>query len=101
MNTHYDEQRITLDTTLKDFKSNYTPMFDLPEKEKHKKMTKRVNVAKRTALNVRALPTMNSRIVATLKHNTKVKVVEFEHDEFYKVETDDGIIGYCCKQYIR
>lgn len=54
-------------------------------------------------LNLRKEPNKNSEILLVLSGNTYVKVYLNETEptnEFYKVETTEGIIGYCMTKFI-
>ncbi len=50
-------------------------------------------------LTVREGPGNNYKVLETLKSNDPVEIME-KQDKYYKVKTDDGIIGWVEKQYI-
>lgn len=99
---------IKMGDTLDQFSEHYSITYDPATGMKdstppvQKLINKRVSVGKRVFLNVRSKPTIESRVVMTLANGDKLKVFsEFEHDEFYKVETANGKIGYCVKKFIK
>ena len=52
-------------------------------------------------LNVRANPSTNAAVVCVLNANAKVGInVKKSNKEWFYVLTEDGIEGYCMKQYI-
>ena len=52
-----------------------------------------------TLLNVRNLPNKESEIIRVLNKDDEVKIIGTEND-FFIVELDDGLIGYCVKDFI-
>lgn len=57
-----------------------------------------VNCAK---LNVRKNPSVNADIICELLKLAEVMISDSEStDEFYKINTDSGIEGFCMKKYI-
>ena len=52
-----------------------------------------------TLLNVRNLSNKESEIIRILNKDDKVKIIGTEND-FFIVELDDGLIGYCVKDFI-
>lgn len=52
-------------------------------------------------LRVRMRPSKESDIIAIMDRNAEVLIEESEStEEFYKICTASGIIGYCMKQFI-
>lgn len=52
-------------------------------------------------LNVRERPDQNSKVVAVISALTQLSVDEtLSTEDFYKVTTSDGIVGFCMKKYI-
>ena len=52
-------------------------------------------------LNVRKRPEATAQIITTLDALTEVKIDKRRStDEFYKIDTEDGVYGYCMKKFI-
>lgn len=52
-------------------------------------------------LNVREHPDKDSKVVAVISALTQVSVDEtLSTEDFYKVTTSDGVVGFCMKKYI-
>lgn len=52
-------------------------------------------------LNVRELPSTESKVLCVIECLTELLIDEtFEHDEFFKVYLDTGLEGYCMKKFI-
>ena len=52
-------------------------------------------------LNVRKRPEAGATIITTLNALTEVKIDNRRStDDFYKIDTEDGIYGYCMKRFI-
>ncbi len=102
---------IKMGDTLDQFSENYSVKYDQATEvgdaqelvqPVQKVINKRVSVAKRTVLNLRMKPTVESRVITTLTNGAKLKMFpDFEHPEFCKVKTSDGKIGYCVKKYVK
>lgn len=60
-----------------------------------------VEVSGYTSLNVRVSPSKDADVVEKIPVGTDVKIyVQESNDEWYKIETFDGIEGFCMKQFI-
>lgn len=54
-----------------------------------------------TRLNVRRRPNMDSEVNCIIDVDSIVEINENKsNDEWYRVTTDNGVYGYCMKQYI-
>ncbi len=55
-----------------------------------------------TSLNVRKAPKTNAVVICTINCHAEVEIDELEStDDFYKVFTASGVVGYCMKKFIR
>lgn len=53
-------------------------------------------------LNVREKPNRTAKILETINKGTSVDVFETEStNDWYKVSTAEGFVGYCMKEYIK
>lgn len=53
------------------------------------------------SLNVRKQPTVSANVVTTLPVLTEVIVDDkASTDDFYKISTNDGVTGFCMRQYV-
>ena len=52
-------------------------------------------------LNIREKPAITTKVIGTIKRDSKVKIIESEStEEFYKIITSSGMEGFCMKEYI-
>lgn len=81
------------------------PVEEQAVEETHKQESKVGTVHNCTKVNLRRTPVYEingKNIVAELVLGTAVVIDdEKSTDEFYKVTTEDGLEGYCMKQFIR
>lgn len=53
-------------------------------------------------LNVRAEPNAKARIITIIPVDAEVLIdLDESTDEFYKITSDHGVVGYCMAKYIR
>lgn len=53
-------------------------------------------------LNVRAKPSEDARIIATIRNGEIVEIDQNEQIEgWYKVRTEQGVFGFCMSEYIK
>lgn len=71
------------------------------ENIKEVKRTVKGKVIDCTRLNVRRRPNKDSEVTCIIDVDSIVEINENKsNDEWYRVTTDNGVYGYCMKQYI-
>lgn len=51
-------------------------------------------------LNVRKKPSIKSDPICTVDAKTKLVILESDNADWYKVEVEKGVEGYCMKKYV-
>lgn len=83
-------------------KTNYTK----PQVEVHK--NKKTEAVKETLvgivingkLNIRQRPTKHSEALTYVETGTKMEILNDANEDWYRVKLDNGVIGYCMKEFI-
>lgn len=52
-------------------------------------------------LNIRKSPSTTADVLTTVKNGTKCYILDSNNDAFFKVELDNGIVGFAMKNYIK
>lgn len=52
-------------------------------------------------LNVRKAPTKTAEIITVIKLNDTVKYSYTEDKDWYKIDNENGVIGYCMSEFIK
>lgn len=83
---------------------NFTTRFEETEEvleEPVVNKTRTGHITGCTLLNVRKEPNMTATVITVLKTSDSFTVKEDDSNfVFYKVETSDGVSGYCMKQFV-
>lgn len=89
-----DTEEVIVVNTVPEIKMETEPTVTAP-------ITVTGEVANCTKLNVRANPDATAAVVCVINAKTEVEVdVEHSNDEWLKVKTAAGNVGYCMRKYI-
>lgn len=58
-----------------------------------------INIDKK--LNIRKSPSTTADVLMTVKNGTRCYILDSNNDAFFKVELDNGIVGFAMKNYIK
>lgn len=96
-NKHVDQQ-VEVETAVIEAENP----VDEPVEESVKKKVVTGVVHNCSALNVRKTPVVGNNIVGTITSGRTVEINETKSsDEFYRIKSQDGVLGYCMKKYIK
>ena len=83
-------------------KTNYTkPQVEVHKNEKPEAVKEtRVGIVINGKLNIRQRPTKYSEALTYVENGTKMEILNDANEEWYRVKLDNGVIGYCMKEFI-